>query len=337
MLDCWRFLARHDVGALVRAEIVFHSGRIFTERSRWSREERRHRVLLFELAIHLIDVAATLGGGLDETRADVTRTSDGNTLAVTFAGRTPSGAELRGVLDTSGTESRKAVTLEFERCTLEVAFFPDAFRVLPVRGTPLDDLEAAARRLAAYARRIAGDRLGRGALPSRARPHAAIYRRHLARLRGEATGPAFSLASVADTMTSLFRLGTLVYDDDADEVDGEPPGQRATGADVQELMTLYALEGLLARIARSEYRDDFVLKGGVLLAAFAARRPTKDVDLQATQLTGDPEEVAERVHDIAALDVADGLVFDPASVAERVATVRELWRFVFEDQAGILG
>jgi hypothetical protein len=45
-------------------------------------------------------------------------------------------------------------------------------------------------------------------------------------------------------------------------------------------MTLYALEGLLARIALSEHCDDFVLKGGVLLAAFAARRPTKDIDLQ---------------------------------------------------------
>ena len=90
---------------------------------------------------------------------------------------------------------------------------------------------------------------------------------------------------------------------------------RQTGADVQELMTLYALEGLLARIALSESREDFVLKGGVLLAAFAARRPTKDIDLQATRLTGDPGEVAERVRVIAELELADGLVFDPASVA----------------------
>ena len=97
---------------------------------------------------------------------------------------------------------------------------------------------------------------------------------------------------------------------------------RQTGADVQELMTLYALEGLLARIAHSEYREDFVLKGGVLLAAFAARRPTKDIDLQATRLTGDPEEVAERVRVIAALDVADGLEFNPASVA--ATTIRDL-------------
>lgn len=90
---------------------------------------------------------------------------------------------------------------------------------------------------------------------------------------------------------------------------------RQAGTDVQELMTLYALEGLLARIALSEYRDDFVLKGGVLLAAFAARRPTKDIDLQATRLTSDPDAVAERVRVISSLELADGLVFNPASAA----------------------
>lgn len=96
---------------------------------------------------------------------------------------------------------------------------------------------------------------------------------------------------------------------------------RQVGGDVQELMTLYALEGLLARIALSEHRDDFVLKGGVLLAAFAARRPTKDIDLQATRLTSDPEEVAERVRSIAALEVADGLAFDLDSITEM--TIRD--------------
>ena len=96
---------------------------------------------------------------------------------------------------------------------------------------------------------------------------------------------------------------------------------RQTGGDVQELMTLFALEGLLARIATSEYRDDFVLKGGVLLAAFAARRPTKDVDVQATRLNDDPDDVAERVRAIAGIEIADGLVFDPASVT--ATTIRD--------------
>ena len=96
---------------------------------------------------------------------------------------------------------------------------------------------------------------------------------------------------------------------------------RRTGRDAQELMTIYALEGLLDRIASSPYRDDFVLKGGVLLAAFSARRATKDIDLQASGLGSDPEEVAERVHRIVAAGLPDGLVFDPASVT--ASTIRD--------------
>ncbi|TDC21524.1 nucleotidyl transferase AbiEii/AbiGii toxin family protein [Kribbella albertanoniae] len=75
-------------------------------------------------------------------------------------------------------------------------------------------------------------------------------------------------------------------------------------------MTLYTLEGLLARIAGSGHRDDFVLKGGVLLAAFDLRRPTKDIDLQAIGLPNDVDLVLERVRSIALIDLDDGLVFD---------------------------
>ena len=81
---------------------------------------------------------------------------------------------------------------------------------------------------------------------------------------------------------------------------------RSTGGNVQELLTLYALEGLLARVAESRYREDFVLKGGVLLAAFSLRRPTKDIDLQATGIANDPATVLTRLTDIAAIDADDG-------------------------------
>lgn len=39
----------------------------------------------------------------------------------------------------------------------------------------------------------------------------------------------------------------------------------------------------------------FVLKGGVLLAAFDLRRSTKDIDLQATGIANDADDVVERV------------------------------------------
>jgi Nucleotidyl transferase AbiEii toxin, Type IV TA system len=89
---------------------------------------------------------------------------------------------------------------------------------------------------------------------------------------------------------------------------------RSTGGNVQELLTLYALEGLLARVAESRHREDFVLKGGVLLAAFSLRRPTKDIDLQATGIANDPTTVLTRVTDIAAIDIDDGLTFDQQTI-----------------------
>jgi hypothetical protein len=48
---------------------------------------------------------------------------------------------------------------------------------------------------------------------------------------------------------------------------------RSTGRGFEQLAVLYALEGFLRRLATCDDREAFVLKGGVLLAAFGARRP----------------------------------------------------------------
>lgn len=89
---------------------------------------------------------------------------------------------------------------------------------------------------------------------------------------------------------------------------------RSHQRDPAEYITLYALEGFLGRLAASEFAGDFVLKGGVLMAAFAARRPTRDVDLAAYGFTNDALEVEQRIRHIVSTVVADGLEFDSASV-----------------------
>lgn len=89
---------------------------------------------------------------------------------------------------------------------------------------------------------------------------------------------------------------------------------RRDGRDPAEYFTLYALEGFLARLAASEQSDAFVLKGGVLLAAFAARRPTRDIDFAAAGLSNDVADVERRVRAIVIQPLGDGLVFDPGTV-----------------------
>jgi hypothetical protein len=48
---------------------------------------------------------------------------------------------------------------------------------------------------------------------------------------------------------------------------------RAEGRGTQEFLTLYVVERWLARLSMSPYADHFIIKGGMLLAAYNARRP----------------------------------------------------------------
>lgn len=73
----------------------------------------------------------------------------------------------------------------------------------------------------------------------------------------------------------------------------------------QELLTLYVLERWLARLAASEYASSFVLKGGMLLAVFHARRPTVDGDLLARDIAADEVAVAAAVEAIARVELVE--------------------------------
>lgn len=83
-----------------------------------------------------------------------------------------------------------------------------------------------------------------------------------------------------------------------------------TGRPTDELIQLYALEAFLDRLAHSAYADRFVLKGGVLLAALEARRPTRDIDFAARALENDASTVLGIMREIAAIALNDGLTFD---------------------------
>jgi hypothetical protein len=93
---------------------------------------------------------------------------------------------------------------------------------------------------------------------------------------------------------------------------------REQGRDTQELLVLYALEGSLARLVASGHGDRFVVKGGMLLAAFGQRRPTRDLDVHAQELANDAQTVRRLIADVAGTEVADGLRFDVAATTAEV-------------------
>ncbi len=96
---------------------------------------------------------------------------------------------------------------------------------------------------------------------------------------------------------------------------------RSQGKTFPGLLTLFALEGFLGRLAGSSEREVFILKGGVLLAAFNARRPTKDIDFLGLDIDNDTVVVSARIASIAALPRTDGLVLEPEQT--RVDVIRD--------------
>jgi hypothetical protein len=96
---------------------------------------------------------------------------------------------------------------------------------------------------------------------------------------------------------------------------------RREGRGTQELLTLYVVERWLARLSDSRYAEDFVLKGGMLLAAFGQRRPTVDADTLARNLANDADTVVSRIAEIAALPGDDGVDFLTESAS--ATTIRD--------------
>ena len=89
----------------------------------------------------------------------------------------------------------------------------------------------------------------------------------------------------------------------------------------QEYLVRHLLESFLDRLVRSEHGDDFVLKGGILLAAYGIRRPTKDADANVINADVTPEHLTFVVTQLAKVPSDDGVTFDINSIS--VQEIRE--------------
>jgi hypothetical protein len=80
----------------------------------------------------------------------------------------------------------------------------------------------------------------------------------------------------------------------------------------QQLLQYYAMERFLFRVGQSQYSNNFILKGALLLMAWEAPqiRPTKDIDMSG-KTSNDPEKLLFKMKEILETEVIDdGIVFD---------------------------
>lgn len=97
-----------------------------------------------------------------------------------------------------------------------------------------------------------------------------------------------------------------------------------TGYKYMYLLARYFNERLLYRVSVSQYKDNFLLKGGSLLYALDGleARPTVDVDFMADKISRDRETLTRIFKQIVSIDCEeDGVLFDTENIKTEPITV----------------
>jgi nucleoside-diphosphate-sugar epimerase/predicted dehydrogenase len=149
-----KFLRQHPTGSLRAVTLHFETPSPANEQSAWMKQERKHRIVLCDYALHFLDLAWIFCIGKMQThRCDVDFNDRGElervSAALSFDG-VPCDVLIR-----SGCHQRQCiVTHHFQNYSAELRFFPDVF--VPITGGKglLDDAQLAASGLVSTGAKI---------------------------------------------------------------------------------------------------------------------------------------------------------------------------------------
>ena len=84
----------------------------------------------------------------------------------------------------------------------------------------------------------------------------------------------------------------------------------------QEVLQMYFFERILVRLASSGYRQNFILKGGLLISSIIgiSERTTMDMDTTVRGIPMEEKEIISVVTEIISLDAEDGIAFEFQSI-----------------------
>ena len=93
---------------------------------------------------------------------------------------------------------------------------------------------------------------------------------------------------------------------------------KESGLTQLELYQRFMFERILERISLSEYNENFILKGGLLLSAMLGinSRSTRDMDISIKGIDVSEEKMLQVLNEILSLDIGDGVKFEMVNVTD---------------------
>lgn len=84
----------------------------------------------------------------------------------------------------------------------------------------------------------------------------------------------------------------------------------------QEVLQMFLFERVLERLANSAYKNNFILKGGLLISSMLGigERTTMDMDTTVHGIQMEEDEIVRAVKEILSVDVGDGIEFEYQSI-----------------------
>lgn len=110
-------------------------------------------------------------------------------------------------------------------------------------------------------------------------------------------------------------------------------------ADARTLMRIYMMERFLERVANSQYKDNFIIKGGMLVTAMVgvALRSTMDIDTSIKNQNLSAEDARRIVDEIKDIDLGDGVTFEVKEVSNIMDEMGEIAKSVLDAGGTVTG
>lgn len=107
---------------------------------------------------------------------------------------------------------------------------------------------------------------------------------------------------------------------------------------LNELLQYFAIERFLFRLGQTKYQKSFILKGAQMLRVWdaPAARPTMDIDLLG-KVDDDIENLKKVFAECCAIEVNDGVIFDPKSIAAEIMRKAGDYQGIRVTARGLLG
>ena len=197
------------IGNVTDFTVRLRGGSLLDETAIWRREERKHRVLLFDFGIHYVHLALLFGGPISKLRFVDAQVNNEGLEYVVFGTLHENGC--RGLFELILNSQSTGTDLEVlgETGGFALDFFPHGFRVLPRRDTPLHRGIGDARRLIKFGFSRAREYLP-GGIPDRAIPHHQLFLAFIQAISENAPNPV-PPAEVIESISLLAKVAEQAY------------------------------------------------------------------------------------------------------------------------------